>query len=72
MNTNKIEPPHYKGQNGQLWQDMIKLYGVEAFINFAQLNAFKYRMRAGKKDGESAEEDIKKALWYEERIKELT
>ena len=45
-----------------------KTYDVET-ISFCKLNAFKYRMRAGHKD--NAEQDINKALWYENKLKEL-
>lgn len=64
-------PPHYN-QPGQpeVWEQMVSLFGKEAYINFARLSAFKYRMRAGYK--QDAAEDIKKAMWYEKKIQELT
>ena len=64
-------PPHYN-QLGQpeVWEQMVALFGKEAYINFARLSAFKYRMRAGYK--QDASEDIRKAMWYEAKIKELT
>ena len=43
---------------------MLELYGIQAVINFCELNAFKYKWRAGLKTGESAEVDLKKAQWY--------
>jgi hypothetical protein len=48
------------------------VYGLDAYLNFAKLNAFKYRMRAGLKTGADVQTDINKALWYESKIKELT
>lgn len=64
-------PPHYN-QPGQpeVWEQMVALFGKEAYINFARLSAFKYRMRAGYK--QDAAEDIRKAMWYEAKIQELT
>jgi len=51
---------------------MVQLYGIDKYLAFCELNAFKYRMRAGKKQGNSAQQDIEKALWYEAKIKELS
>ncbi len=65
----KITPAHHKQQDKEIWQLMIDTYGKDAFINFAILNSFKYRMRAGYKD--DIVTDINKALWYEDKIKEL-
>ena len=48
---------------------MIRIWGIQETISFCKLNAFKYRMRAGHKD--NAEQDIKKALWYENKLNEL-
>jgi hypothetical protein len=48
---------------------MIALYGKEKFLVFCELNAFKYRMRAGYKG--DASQDIEKAKWYEAKMKEL-
>lgn len=64
-------PPHYN-QPGQpeVWEQMVALFGKDAYINFARLSAFKYRMRAGYK--QDAAEDIRKAMWYEKKIQELT
>ena len=49
---------------------MIRIWGVQETISFCKLNAFKYRMRAGHKD--NAQQDIDKALWYENKMKELS
>ena len=64
-------PPHYNhpGQP-EVWEQMVALFGKDAYINFARLSAFKYRMRAGYK--QDAAEDIRKAMWYEKKIQELT
>lgn len=63
-----VNPSHYNGT--EVFDQMVLLYGVEAVKGFCICNAYKYRQRAGKKS-ESIEEDIKKALWYENKYKEL-
>lgn len=67
--SDAINPSHYNGT--QTLDRMIAVFGVEAVINFCEINAFKYRMRAGKKENNPIEQDIKKALWYEGKAKEL-
>ena len=64
-----INPSHYNGT--QTIDRMIAVFGVDAVINFCEINAFKYRMRAGKKENNPIEQDIKKALWYEGKAEEL-
>jgi len=64
-----INPSHYNGT--QTLDRMIAVFGVEAVINFCEINAFKYRMRAGKKENNPIDQDIKKALWYESKAEEL-
>jgi len=41
---------------------------VDAFDAYCLGNALKYRLRAGVKDPDKIEEDIKKAMWYEARM----
>lgn len=67
--TDPINPTHYNGT--QTLDRMIAVFGVDAVISFCEINAFKYRMRAGKKDGNPIEQDIEKALWYEGKANEL-
>ena len=50
---------------------MIDVWGVDKFIDYCEINAFKYRIRAGNKKGNPIKQDIKKALWYEGKAKEL-
>lgn len=66
-----VNPDHYQNKGKDTWEMMIDIYGEKAFINFCQCNAFKYRMRAGRKAGADIETDIKKAMWYEDKIREL-
>lgn len=68
---NKTDPSHYKNQSIEVWEMMIRIWGKDKFIAFCEMNAFKYRMRVGSKEGESIEDDIKKAQWYEEKANEL-
>lgn len=60
-------PAHYQGTN-ECIDVMIAMFGKEAVKHFCMCNAYKYRFRADKKNGE---EDIKKAEWYETKLMEL-
>lgn len=61
---NVNHPEHYQGKHECI--DIMKaLFGAEAVKGFCKCNAFKYRFRANKKNGE---EDIKKAEWYEDYL----
>lgn len=57
-------PSHYQGKN-ECIDVMLAMFGVEAVKGFCKCNAYKYRFRAGQKEGNSAEQDIEKAEWYE-------
>ena len=63
-------PVHYNDYDVEVIEMMERVFGHEAVINFCRLNAFKYRMRAGHKDGNSLEQDLKKERWYLDYIKE--
>lgn len=55
-------PNHYQNAGGrECIEEMRLMFGDEAVRHFCMLNAYKYRFRAGKKNGE---EDLKKANWY--------
>lgn len=60
-------PEHYQGKN-ECIDVMIAMFGTEAVKSFCRCNAYKYRFRADKKNGE---EDIRKAEWYESKLIEL-
>ena len=62
---NVNHPSHYQGKR-ECIEVMRKMFGDEAVKGFCKCNAYKYRFRAGRKG--SAEEDIKKAEWYEEYL----
>ncbi len=65
-----INPNHYKQGNREVIDQMLTLFGSEKLKAYCELNAFKYRMRAGYKS-DRIEEDIKKAMWYENKMKEI-
>lgn len=69
-NENVNHPSHYQGKN-ECIDVMLAMFGVEAVKGFCKCNAYKYRFRAGQKEGNSAEQDIEKAEWYESYLMEL-
>lgn len=58
-------PSHYKGKY-ECIELMRAMFGDDSVIGFCKCNSFKYRFRAGKKDGSSRDEDIAKAEFYED------
>ena len=60
-------PEHYQGKN-ECIDVMIAMFGKEAVKHFCMCNAYKYRFRSNKKNGEN---DIAKAEWYETKLIEL-
>ena len=56
-NEDKINPTYYKGT---AMADYVAVFN----LNFDLGNVVKYVSRAGKKQGEKALEDLKKAQWY--------
>jgi hypothetical protein len=71
IGTNKINPSHYKGYSKETIEMMIAVYGAEAVATYCEINAFKYRMRLGKKVGESITDDLAKEKWYLDKANEL-
>lgn len=67
-----VNPDHYKLCDGrQVWELMIDTFGREAFLNFCDLNVFKYEQRAGKKTTEDSAYDLAKAKWYRDKANEI-
>ena len=65
MADNVNHPQHYNIEGRkECIVEMLEKYGFHAVANFALLNSYKYLFRAGLKDGNSAEQDVKKAQWY--------
>ena len=63
------QPAHYQGDY-ECIDLMREIYGDDAVRSFCICNSYKYRFRAGKKQGNSAQDDIGKAEWYEAYIME--
>lgn len=60
---------HYVNKHDQQLKDfMIEKFGLEQYRIWCKLNAFKYQARAGKKEGNSEDKDLKKRDDY---IKEV-
>lgn len=68
--SDPINPAHYNRGGVETIDQMLTLFGSEKVKAFCELNAFKYRMRAGLKSN-LIEEDIRKAMWYENKMKEI-
>lgn len=64
-------PSHYNAPKHECIDEMIAVFGVEAVKHFCMCNAWKYRYRAGAKDGEEKEKVLAKADWYIEILMEL-
>ena len=64
-------PQHYNNYDVEVIDMMERVFGREAVITFCKLNAFKYRMRAGTKPGQSADKDLNKERWYLDKMREL-
>lgn len=67
----KINHPEHYNRPGrkECIEEMLDIYGPEKVIAFCELNAYKYRYRAGFKG--SKEEDLKKANWYLNKMTEI-
>ena len=57
-------PSHYSAHNRECIVEMLVLFGLDNFITFCQMNAWKYRYRAGNKANNSADQDNAKADRY--------
>ena len=62
---------YYNVHKHECIDEMIALFGVDETMAFCKLNAWKYRYRAGAKDGESKEKDLKKADEYLDMLIDL-
>ena len=70
-NYDFISPSHYKQGSKEVWEMMIDVWGVDAFITHCEMTAFKYRMRIGLKPDQPIERDLEKARWYEAMANKL-
>ena len=62
-------PDHYNSYSVEVIDMMISIWGKEKVAIFCELNAFKYRMRAGRKG--SVKIDLEKEQWYLNMLHEL-
>ena len=69
--TDHTNPMHYQSNTMEVWEMMLKIWGKDKFVAFCEMNAFKYRMRAGLKKDQPIERDLNKAKWYENKVREL-
>ena len=68
-------PGHYKLHDKECIVEMLILFGLDNFITFCQMNAWKYRYRAGSKANNSADQDNAKAdryIEYARRAENMT
>ena len=62
-------PKHYNTYEIETIEMMERLWGIDKTITFCILNAYKYRMRLGKKD--DVNQDLRKEQWYLNKAEEL-
>ncbi|MCT4631286.1 MAG: DUF3310 domain-containing protein [Firmicutes bacterium] len=67
-----VNPSHYKEGYKEVQDMMIDVFGKQNYMMFCYMNAFKYRMRLGKKPGQGLELELDKVRWYENRAAELS
>jgi len=67
-----INPNHYKQGVKETWEQMVDIFGLESFVTYCKLNAYKYMSRLGKKPDQPIERDMQKATWYLKKLEELT
>ncbi len=62
-------PAHYTREGAmECIDEMLLVFGTAAVKDFCLLNAWKYRYRAAKKNGD---EDMRKSDWYMAKYREL-
>lgn len=64
--TNQVNHPAHYQQEGrrECIEEMRIMFGDDAVYKWAVMTAYKYRYRAGSKEGNTAEQDHAKAEWY--------
>ena len=68
----KVNHPQHYNRPGrkECIEEMLDIYGPEKVSAFCELNAYKYRYRAGLKGNK--DEDLKKADWYLKKMNEIS
>lgn len=72
-NTENVNhPSHYK-QEGETEciEAMRLMLGDDVVVGFCKGSAFKYRWRAGKKEGNPYEQDVAKTEWYLQYLRDM-
>ena len=65
-------PSYYRNENSrECIEEMRILFGDCVVADFCKLNAYKYKYRAGNKEGNSKEKDLAKANWYLDYVQKL-
>ena len=62
-------PPHYTQGNIECIDAMEAMLSEEEFIGFLRGNSFKYRWRM--RDKRQPVQDLRKAQWYEKKLKDI-
>jgi len=62
-------PPHYTQGNIECIDAMQAMLSEEEFIGFLRGNSFKYRWRM--RDKRQPVQDLRKAQWYEKKLKDI-
>lgn len=70
-NYDFINPNHYKQGSKEVIDMMVSIWGKEIVALHCEITSFKYRMRLGNKPDQPIERDFEKAIWYENKAKEL-
>lgn len=64
MYSDEGDAIHYDGRINTM-NLFENTYGTLAVMYFCEINALKYRLRMGKKPGQSLKQELLKAEWYE-------
>lgn len=60
---NVNHPSHYAQYPLEVIEMMVRIWGKEKVATFCEINAFKYRMRAGHKDNVEQDWEKKRGIW---------
>jgi hypothetical protein len=60
-----INPSHYKEFSVECIEMMSRIWGDTNTALYCEMNAFKYKIRAGSKTDQPVERDLEKAKWYQ-------
>ena len=71
QNYDYINPDHYKYLPKESWEIKLFIWGKEKFIAHCEMSAFDYKLRLGRKPGQSTERDLQKIKWYDDKVKEI-